>query len=179
LLNDGEFLVGRAELTVPPGSWTYRASLQQADSSGVVLPRDVVRVAASDGVSLSLSDIAMGTPGRAVPWVTDKADTVLLAPSAVFRKGSNIELYYEASGARTGQLYRHEISVLKSDRRTSQTGRPLVALAFEEQALGSDIRSRRVMRLDQLKAGAYLVEVRLTGANGEIQARRRAIRLTK
>jgi hypothetical protein len=175
-----EYLIGRAAISLPPGRWSYRAVLQQGDSAGVVLPRDSVRVSATDGTSLALSDIALGTPGHAVPWITEVRTTVLLAPTALFRKGDEIQIYYEASGARTGQPYRHEITVLKRKKRDSGTqGKPLVSLAFDEAAQGDVIRSSRVVRLDRLKPGDYMVEVKIIGANGDTRVRRRAIRLTK
>jgi GWxTD domain-containing protein len=175
-LRKGEYLVGRAQLTLPPGRWRYRAALQQGDSAGVVLPLGSVRVTATDGRALSLSDVALGTPGRAVSWVTDVADTVLLAPSELFRKGSEIEIYYEVSGAVSRESYRHEISVLPWKARRS-AGRPLVSLSFEEEAAGDVIRSRRTVRLERLKAGNYVVEVKVTAPNGGFQVRQRPIRL--
>jgi GWxTD domain-containing protein len=177
-LSKKEWLVGRAELNLPAGRWSYRAALQHGDSAGVVLPRDTVRVANIDGTSLGLSDIALGSPGRAVPWVTDAADTVLLAPSALFRRGAEVEIYYEVSGATPRQFYRHEIAVLRPDRRVSDSRRrPLVSLAFEEETTGEIIRSRRAVRMERLKPGSYIVEVKVTGPDGTSQARRRLIRL--
>lgn len=173
----GEYLVGRAELLLPAGRWSYRASLQQGDSSGVVLPRDSVRVAPTDGTSFSLSDIALGSKGRAAPWVTEAADTVLLAPSASFRVGSDVELYYEASGATPGAPYRHQITVLRQERQGSDRRRALVALSFEEKAPAPVLRSRRTVRLDRLKAGSYVVELRVTASDGSSEMRRRGIRL--
>ena len=172
-----EYLVGRAELTLPPGRWSYRASLQQGDSTGVVLPRQEVRVAATDGASLSLSDIALGSRGRAVPWITDAGDTVLLAPSALFRKGWEVELYYEVRGATVAERYRHEITILREDGRRSAKKRALVALSFDEEAQATVIRSRRTVRLDRLKRGSYLVEVKVTAPDGSSQMRRRPISL--
>jgi hypothetical protein len=177
-LASGEYLVGRAELALPPGRWSYRAALQQGDDAGVVLPRDSVRVAGTDGASLSLSDIALGSPSRAVPWVTDAADTVLLAPSALFRKGAQVEVYYEASGARPQQMYRHEITVLRAEGRDSRS-RPLVSLSFEEEATDSVIRSHRTLRLERLKEGRYLVEVKVTEPDGSSRIRQRSLRLIK
>lgn len=172
------WLVGRAELNLPAGKWSYRAALQQGDSAGVVLPRDTVRVASTDGTSLALSDIALGSPGRAVPWVTAAADTVLLAPSALFRRGAEVEIYYEASGAVTGQLYSHEIAVVRPDERALDTRRrPLVSVSFEEEAKGEIIRSRRSMRMERLKPGNYVMEVKVTGPDGDAQVRRRLIQL--
>jgi GWxTD domain-containing protein len=176
-LADGEFLVGRAELTLPPGEWTYRVSLEQGDGAGVVLPRQAVRVASPGGLTLSLSDVALGTRGRAVSWITDAADTVLLAPSSIFRKGSDVELYYEISGARPGLVYRHEISVLRPARKGSKRKPPLVALSFDEAAADSVIRSQRVMQLRRLKEGSYVVEVKLTAPDGSSRIRQRPVRI--
>jgi GWxTD domain-containing protein len=176
-LTSKEYLVGRAELTLPPGRWSYRAALEQGESAGVVLPRDSVRVSSTDGTFLGLSDIALGTPGRAVSWVTDAADTVLLAPSALFRKGAEVEIYYEVSGAKALE-YRHEIAVLRPGaQEMDPRSRPLVSLSFDEAAHEGVIRSRRTVRLERLKPGSYIVEVRVTAPDGTSQVRRRTIRL--
>jgi GWxTD domain-containing protein len=176
-LQAGQFLVGRAEIPLPPGNWYYRASLQQGDSAGVVLPRHSVMAAAARGSSLALSDLALGSRGRAVVWVTDAADTVLLAPSALFRKGSDVELYYETVGAAPGLSYRHEISVLRAERPGAKRRRPLVALSFEEAAPDSIIRSQRVLQLEGIKEGGYVVEVKITAPDGTSQTRQRSLRV--
>ena len=44
-LTEKEFLVGRVEMPLPPGRWSYRAAIQEGDSGGVLLPRDTVLVA--------------------------------------------------------------------------------------------------------------------------------------
>jgi hypothetical protein len=178
-LSGNEWLVGRAELILPPGLWTYRAALSQGDSAGVVLPRDLVRVGHTDGGSLELSDIALGSPGRAVSWITDRADTVLLAPSSRFRQGSEVGLYYEVTGAAPGMMYRHEVTVLRPGKRASDKRRPLVALSFDEEAADATIRSHRTVRLEGLKAGRYLMEVKIMGADGISRIRQRALHVVK
>jgi GWxTD domain-containing protein len=175
-LTKGEFVVGRVELPLPSGLWSYRAALQQGDSGGVVLPRDTVLVAGDGRASLALSDVALGSPGRSVPWITEIGDTILLAPSALFREKADVEIYYELRGARAGASYRHEIAVLRA-RDQAADKHPLVALAFEELASGPVVRSRRVVHLDRLKQGSYIVEVRVTGPEGQLQVRRRLIHL--
>ncbi len=175
-LTEKEFLVGRVELPLPPGRWSYRAAIQEGDSGGVLLPPDTVLVAHNGEVAPALSDIAMGTPGRAVPWRTDAGDTVLLAPSALFREKSQVVIYYEVRGVRTGAGYRHQIAVLRPGREDGDQ-RPLVALSFEEVAASPVIRSRRVVRLDQLKHGSYIVEVRVSDPEGQQQVRRRIIHI--
>ena len=177
-LSKKQFVVGRAELRLPPGRWTYRAALQQGDSAGVVLPRDTVLVAHTSESILSLSDIALGTRGRAVPWITEAADTVLLAPSGLFRERSEIQIYYEAGGVHPGR-YRHEITVLRPEERRDKSRRPVVSAAFEEVATGPTIRSRRTVRLERLKQGSYVVEVRVVGGDGRVEVRRRGFRVVK
>jgi len=176
-LTSGEFVVGRATLTLPRGRWGYRASLQQGDSTGVILPRDSVDVAATAGGELELSDLALGVKDRSVSWITDAADTVLLAPSQIFRKGADLELYYEVAGATAGASYRHEITVLNAEAGKSVQRRPLVALSFEEAAADSLVRSHRTVKLGRLKVGNYVVEVKVDGDGGAAEMRRRSIRI--
>jgi GWxTD domain-containing protein len=171
-----QFVLGRAEVMLPPGRWTYRVALQQGDSAGVILPRDTVLVAEARESILSLSDLALGAPGRAVPWVTETADTVLLAPSGLFKERSEMEVYYEARGVTPGE-YRHVITVLRPATRSGGKERPLVSAAFEETAVDSVIRSRRTIRLDRLDRGSYVVEVRLAGPDGRFAVRRRSIQV--
>jgi GWxTD domain-containing protein len=178
-LTDKEWLVGRAELTLPPGRWTYRAALQQGDSAGVVLPRDSVLVSPTESPALALSDIALGSRGGAARWVSDAADTVLLSPGRLFRRGTEVQVYYEVSGAKAGQVYRHQITVLRADGREEPARRrPLVSLSFDEGSGGEVIRSRRSVQLDRLKPGNYFVEVRVAAPDGSFQVRRRSMRLT-
>ena len=174
-LDKNEYIVGRAELTLPPGKWSYRAALEVGESTGVVLPRDSVRVGTTDPRFLSLSDIALGTPGRSVPWQTERGDTVFMAPSELFRRGSDVGLYYEVTGAVPGEKYRHTITVFNAKDRAGSA--PLVSLFFDEAATDEVMRSRRLVRLNRLKTGSYVVEVTVTGANGSSQRRRRGMKL--
>ncbi|HKH83644.1 MAG TPA: GWxTD domain-containing protein [Gemmatimonadales bacterium] len=172
-LNEGEFVVGRAEMVLPPGKWRYRASLQQGENAGVVLPRDSVEVADTRAETIQLSDIALGSRGRAISWVSDAADTVLLAPTGLLRKKSDVELYYEATGAQPGLKYRHEITVLRAEGRRTSRRQPLVALSFEEDAANAVIRSHRSVYVSRLKEGRYVIEIRVSGGSGPAAVRRR------
>lgn len=177
-LGDRDHVVGRVEFPLPPGRWSFRAALQQGDSAGVVLPRDGVLVAHDGSHALSLSDIALGSPGHAVSWTNDLGDTVLLAPSSLFRERSQVEVYYEIWGATADQNYRHEITIFR-DGDPRRRSRPLVAVSFEEAATGPVVRSRRTVQLAGLKRGNYVVEVKIAGPLGETQVRRRSLRLIK
>ncbi|MFL5490155.1 MAG: hypothetical protein ACJ8AV_01990, partial [Gemmatimonadales bacterium] len=94
----------------------------------------------------------------------------------LFREKSQVVIYYEVRGVRTGAGYRHQIAVLRPGRNSGDKP-PLVALSFEEVAESPVIRSRRVVRLDQVRQGSYIVEVRVSDPEGQQQVRRRLIHI--
>jgi GWxTD domain-containing protein len=171
-LGPAQYLIGRAQLPLPAGRWTWRAALQLGDSVGIVLPRDTVRVGAAGG--LTLSDLALGVRGASALWEPVRGDTVLLTPFDLFREGSAVELYYEAGGATPGTAYRHDIAVY---RVRGQPGvaerRPVVTLSVDERAPAPQLRSHRVLQLTRLKPGRYVIEVSLREPDGPTVSRRR------
>jgi len=177
-LREDQYLLGRVELQLPAGSWTWRAALAQGDSSGVVLAGDTVRVAGTS--RLEVSDLALGAPEMSARWNPTPGDTVLLTPFDLFRAGGEVGLYYEAGGVAPDASYRHEIAVfrIKGDRGRPER-RPVVSLGFEEPAGGVTLRSHRTLQLQRLKPGRYLVEVRLTGPEGATATRRREFQVIK
>jgi hypothetical protein len=178
-LGRGQYLIGRAELPLPAGRWSWRAAIEQGDSAGVVIPRDTVRVAREDA-PLALSDLALGVEAASATWVPPGGEPVLLTPFDLFPMRSELRLYYEVSGALTGADYRHEIAVfrMKGDPATADR-RPAVTLSVDERAAGTVIRAHRTLQLRDLKAGSYLVEVRVRGPGGSEDVRRRAFRVVK
>ncbi|HEU4526106.1 MAG TPA: GWxTD domain-containing protein [Gemmatimonadales bacterium] len=172
-LGRSQYLIGRAELSLPPGRWTWRAALQAGDSLGIVLPRDTVRVDRSVG-GLSLSDLALGIRGASAEWEAVPGDTVLLTPFDLFPEGAEVELYYEAGGAIPNTAYRHDIAVFRVRGEPGVAERrPVVTLSFDESATDSLLRSHRVLQLERLKPGRYVIEVKLGTPEGEAAARRR------
>lgn len=175
-LTRGQYLIGRVPLPMPAGRFVWRAALEQGSDAGLVLQRDSVDVRAA-GPALSLSDLALGIRSASARWQPTPADTVLLTPFDLFLAGSEMEVYYEASGARAGQSYRHEIGVfrVRGDGRVDE--RPLVTLHVDEPAPGDVIRSHRTLQLARLEPGRYVVEVKVSGSDGQADARRRAVRV--
>jgi hypothetical protein len=177
-LREGEYLIGRVEMELPAGSWTWRAALAQGDSTGIVLPSDTVRV--TGGTGLEVSDLALGTREASARWHPTPADTVLLTPFELFRAGGEVGLYYEAGGAAPEATYRHEIAVYRMKGAPSVPDRrPVVSLAFEEPAGAATLRSHRTLQLQRLKPGRYLIEVRITGEEGTTSTRRRQFQVVK
>jgi GWxTD domain-containing protein len=178
-LGRGQYLIGRAEVPLPSGRWTWRAALQLGDSLGVVLPRDTVRVT-GPGPALSLSDLALGVRGASARWGPTPQDTVLLTPFDRFLEGSEVELYYEAAGATEGAPYRHEIAVFRVKGESGiAEHRPVVTLGFDARAAGPLLRSHRVLQLARLKPGRYLIEVQVHSPGGQPVTRRREFRVVR
>jgi GWxTD domain-containing protein len=180
-LGPGQYLVGRGELPLPAGTWSWRAALDQGEEAGAVLPRDTVTVPRPRSGSITLSGLALGVRAASARWLPDGAsDTVYLTPFRLFPEGADLDLYYETAGASPGASYRHEITVERWDpERPDAKRRPVVSLAFDEQARESVVRSWRLLRLARLKPDDYIVEVRVTGADGRSEVRRRGIRMVK
>jgi GWxTD domain-containing protein len=178
-LGKNQYLVGRAELPLPSGRWTWRAALQVGDSLGVVLPRDTVRVTGA-GAAIALSDLALGVRGASARWEPTPRDTVLLTPFDLFLEGSEVELYYEAAGAKEGATYRHEIAVFRMKGKPGLAERrPVVTLGFDERAIGPLLRSHRVLQLARLKPGRYLIEVQVRAPEAQPVTRRREFRVVR
>lgn len=178
-LAPGQYLLGRIEMALPPGRWGWRAAIQMGDSAGAVLPRDTVRVA-STGDGLALSDLALGAIGASAVWLPTPSDTAYMTPFGIVQEGSELELYYEATGTDPGARYAHEIGVYRlRGNPAAAERRPVVRLGFEEEAADSIIRARRTLQLRRLKPGRYLVEVHVVGPGGESDTRRREIRVLR
>ena len=178
-LQRGQYLIGRVELPLPSGRWSWRAAIDQGEEAGVVLPRDTVRAAAL-GPALALSDLALGVEPASATWQPPGAEPVLLTPFDLFPERSELRLYYEAAGATPGAEYRHEIAVFRMKGELAVPDRrPAVTLSVGERAAGPVIRAHRTLQLRDLKAGSYMIEVRVRGPGGSEDVRRRAFRVVK
>jgi GWxTD domain-containing protein len=178
-LGRGQYLIGRVELPLPAGRWSWRAAIDQGDEAGVVLPRDTVRAAAL-GPTLTLSDVALGVEAASATWRPPGGEPVLLTPFDLFPERSELRLYYEAAGAVPGAEYRHEIAVFRMrGEPAAPDHRPAVTLSVDERATGPVIRAYRTLQLRDLKAGGYMIEVRVRGPGGSEDVRRRAFQVVK
>jgi GWxTD domain-containing protein len=174
---DGEHLVGRVAVKVPPGLLTYRLALQQGEESGVVLPRDTVRVGQPTSTALALSDLVLGSRGTNLYWRRTDKDTVMFNPLRVFKRSEEMELYYELEGLGSGTPYTVRISVRKRGggggifRKIFGGGGAAISLKFDEQAAFPVASSTRALDLKQLKPGHYTLEVIVDDGRGRTDRR--------
>ncbi len=166
-----EHLVGRVSLPVPAGALHYRLALQQGDEIGVTLPRDSVRVGAPAPGALGLSDLVLGSRNANLAWVRSRDDTVLFNPLRTYRRGDEMELYYEIEGLRPAP-YTVELEVRKKGsgggifKKIFGGSSAAIRLKFEEQATTPTASTHRSLKLDRLKPGNYVLEVSVLDAAG-------------
>jgi GWxTD domain-containing protein len=167
----GEHLVGRVATTVPAGSIQYRLAIQQGEDAGVTMPRDSVRVGPLTSTALSLSDLVLGTRSANLTWRRTPDDTVLFNPLRTYKRSEEMELYYEIEGLKPTP-YNVELTVKRKGsggglfRKIFGGGGAALRLKFDEQATTSKVSSHRLLKLDRLKPGNYVLEVVVADAEG-------------
>jgi GWxTD domain-containing protein len=167
-----EHLVGRVSLPVPTGRYHYRLAVQQGEEAGEVLPTDTVRVGQPLGGALGLSDLVLGSRSTNLYWRRTPTDTVMFNPLRTFKRGDDMELYYEVEGLSTGDPYTVHVTVKKHGgggglfKKIFGGGSAEISLKFEEQARPPLAAAHRSLKLDKLKPGNYFLEVAINDQNG-------------
>ncbi|HEU4698466.1 MAG TPA: GWxTD domain-containing protein [Gemmatimonadales bacterium] len=184
-----EHLVGRIALPVSAtGTLGYRLAVQQGESTGVVLPRDSVRVegaapTAADAPALGLSDLVLGSLRVPVIWHRDAADTVWFNPLRTFRRDDHMRLYYEVHGLTPGQPYTTQLVVKKGNNaeafRKLFGGSAVISLKFADQAQRPETPVEREISLDRLKPGLYVLGIAITDAQGRTDWRQQAFQVVE
>ena len=180
---DGEHLVGRATLNVPPGKYEYRLAIQQGEEAGVVLSRDTVRVGQPTAESLSLSDLVLGSHATNLFWRRTSVDTVTFNPLRTYKRGQDMDLYYEVEGLSAGTPYAVRIAVRKQGgggglfKKIFGGGSAAISLKFEEQGAFPVGSSHRSLKLESLKPGNYVLEVVVDDGQGRTDRRSQAFQI--
>jgi GWxTD domain-containing protein len=155
---------GRLTLAVLPGSYRYRVALQVGDSAGRVLPLEDLRVPES-GITLALSDLALGVRNRSAVWSPAPGDTAFLAPAVSFRAEEPVELYYEVYGLAPGEPYRTRLTIRRGQHRVSTT-------TTEGEAPDSIVRVTRTLSMTALRPGQHTLDVEIASGPRRATARR-------
>jgi GWxTD domain-containing protein len=169
---DDEHLVGRVSLPVPPGHYEYRMAIQQGEESGIVLPRDSVRVGGPTSVALGLSDLVLGSRSSNLAWRRSERDTVLFNPLQTFKRAEEMQLYYEVEGLQPRNPYEVRLAVRKQGgsggvfRKIFGGGGAAISLKFDAQASAPVETAHRGLQLEKLKPGMYVLELTVTDQQG-------------
>jgi GWxTD domain-containing protein len=174
---DGEHLVGRVSVPVPPGRFHYRLAIQQGEGAGILLPTDTIRVGQPTATALALSDLVLGSRNTNLFWRRTAEDTVVFNPLRTFKKKEDMELYYEVEGLSAGTEYTVRIAVRKQGggggllRKVFGGGGAQISLKFEETASFPVTSTGRSLKLDKLKPGNYSLEVTVEDGQGRSDKR--------
>lgn len=180
---DGEHLVGRVALNVPAGTYEYRLAIQQGEETGVVTPRDTVRIGQPTAESLSLSDLVLGSRATNLFWRRTSSDTVTFNPLRTYKRSQDMDLYYEVEGLSTGTPYTVRIAVRKHGgggglfKKIFGGGSAAMSLKFEEQGAFPVGSSQRSLKLESLKPGSYVLEVVVDDGRGRTDRRSQAFQV--
>jgi GWxTD domain-containing protein len=179
----GEHLVGRLNVPVPPGTYTYRLAVQEGEDAGVVLPRDSLRVGRPTSATLALSDLVLGNRSTNLYWRRTAEDTVVFNPLRTFRRNEDMELYYEVEGVAAGSKYDVRIAVRKQGKsggllkKVFGGGSAQLSLKFDETAAFPITATHRSLQLNKLKPGYYSLEVDVQDAQGRRDRRAQAFQV--
>ena len=179
-----EHLVGRVGTSVPPGSLQYRLAIQQGDEVGMALPRDSIRVGSTSAAALSLSDLVLGARSANLGWRRTPDDTVLFNPLRTYKRGEEMQLYYEIEGLRPAP-YTVELAVRKKGggggifKKIFGGGGAAIKLKFEQQATTAMVSTHRSLKLDRLKPGTYVLQLVVVDAAGRRDHRTREFQVVE
>ncbi len=182
---DGEHLVGRVSVPLPPGRFNYRLAIQQGEEAGILLPTDTIRVGRPTSTSLALSDLVLGSRNTNLFWRRTAEDTVAFNPLRTFKKKEDMELYYEVEGLSAGTEYTVRIVVRRQGggggllRKVFGGGSAQISLKFEETASFPITSTSRSLKLDKLKPGNYTLEVSVEDDSGRSDKRVRPFQVVQ
>jgi len=143
--------VGRVTLSAPTGRWRYQVALSYDDSTGRVIRSDTVLVGRFDGSRLAVSDLVLSKDGRGAPWVPAPGDTAWFNPRTTWSRTDVLAVYHEVYGLEAGTGYREEL-VLRKGKKVELT------LGWSGVAQGETLRVARILALEKVKPGNYVME---------------------
>lgn len=170
-LTGQQHLAGMLELSLVPGRYNVRLTVEepesggtrpagydpeQAGARGAVIGLDSIRVPAMQGDSLMMSDVILGREGSGLVWVAPDGAAVPLNPLNAYPPGGTMALYYQVIGQIPGTEYETTIALARAD---DDKGRRVVRLRSTARATRHWTAVRRRLDLPRLKAGHYRLTV--------------------
>lgn len=162
--------VGRVTLTAPVGRWRYQIALSYDDSTGQVMPSDTVNVRDFSGARLALSDLVLSKDGKGAPWAAAPGDTAWFNPRTTWNHTDVLAVYHEVYGLTPGSPYREEL-ILRKGKKAALT------LGWSGTAPDSTLRVARMLSLEKVKPGDYVMEFAVQLPDGQRTVTRQALRV--
>lgn len=178
VLGDGDWLVGRVAMPLPPGRYRYRVALQNGDADGLTTTIDTISVPRPG--AFGVSDIVLGARTAHLYW-PDAAtgDTIFFNPVGALHPDVPLEVYYQVFGLAAGEHFRTQFRVQKPGGggifrgffHLFGNGAP-VSVGFDEAASGPVAEIHRSISIERLTPGTYQFELVITRADGTVLRRR-------
>lgn len=181
-IDEGQLLLGRLPVNVPPGLLTVRVALQ-TDRGGLVTEREELRVPSPLGPEPGLSDLALGARSVFLPWQVPGGDTAWVNPLSRFARSEAAQLYFEVTGLPPGERYTVELTLRREGggsifRRIFGGGAALKFEVVREHPGGVD-RITRELSLARVDPGRYVLEVKVRTDGGTEVVRRRDLEVVE
>lgn len=162
--------VGRVTLTAPAGRWRYQVALSYDDSTGRVIRSDTVAVGRFDGTRLAVSDLVLSKDGKGAPWAPAPGDTAWFNPRTTWSRSDVLAVYHEVYGLEPGTEYREDL-VLRRGKKAELT------LGWSGVAREETLRVARMLALEKVKPGNYIMEFVVRLPDGRKAMTRQAIKV--
>lgn len=162
--------VGRVTLRAPAGRWRYQVALSYDDTTGKVIRSDSVTVGQFDGSRLAVSNLVLSKDGRGAPWAPAPGDTAWFNPRTTWSRSDVLAVYHEVYGLIPGTEYREEL-VLRKGKKAELT------LGWSGVAAEETLRVSRMIALEKVKPGDYVMEFVVHLPDGQKTMTRQAIKV--
>jgi hypothetical protein len=169
-LGKDDWIQGRFEVRLAPGTWHHRFALEAAGEAGRVLPPDSLTLPAAAG-PLAVSDPAIGQAGLGIAWAAAAGEQAWFQVGRPLRRTQPLDLYFEVYGLAPGDLFQTTL-VVRDGRKTRLT------ISSLETATEGLTRVHRTAALTRLSAGRYTLQIRVTTGGRTVESRPREIEVT-
>jgi hypothetical protein len=117
-----------------------------------------------------VSDLVLSKDGKGAPWAPTPSDTAWFNPRTTWQRTDVLAVYHEVYGLTPGQEYREEL-VLRRGKKAELT------LSWSDVAQGETVRVARMLSLEEVKPGDYLIEFAVRLPDGRKSTTRQPIKI--
>ncbi len=166
-LKKGEWLSGFIEIPLEFGTWVTSVVISQPGRVGAILTGGEITVRDWRG-QVRISDLVVGSEESHLKWHSGTGgQPVPLNPLNTFPVGSNATLYAQAAGLNPGEAYDMTIDLFEGKEAQ---GKPALSISSPGMPDAARIEISKVLNLNTLTPGKYLVRMTLTSRGESVVA---------